>query len=63
MVHHASTLTFSLQAFIYVLTNTSSLSVRIGFGPGTPGSARGGFPEIRTGPFGKSSAGTRPMPG
>lgn len=53
----------STSIYIYVSTNTSSLSVRAGFGAGTPGNARGGFPEKRTGVFGKSSAGTRPIPG
>lgn len=49
--------------FIYFYTNTSSLSERIGFGPAAPGNVRGGFPENRRGVFGKSSAGTRPIPG
>lgn len=48
---------------IYIFTNTSSLSERAGFGAGTPGNATGGFPENITGAFGRSSAGTRPIPG
>lgn len=52
------------KSFHSIVQNTSSLSVLISFCPvEPPGTETAGFPDTRTGVFGNSSAGTKPMPG